>query len=60
MLFNIKESIKILERTPAILETLLLGLNEKWIFNNEGAATWSPFDIVGHLIHGKKLTGYRE
>ena len=54
MLFNIKESIKILERTPAILETLLLGLNEKWILNNEGAATWSPFDIVGHLIHGEK------
>ncbi len=54
MLFNIKESIKILERTPAILETLLLGLNEKWILNNEGAATWSPFDVVGHLIHGEK------
>ena len=22
--------------------------------NNEGAETWSPYDIVGHFIHGEK------
>jgi DinB superfamily len=54
MLFNINDSIVILERTPMVLETLLTGLNEKWITNNEGGDTWSPFDVLGHLIHGEK------
>ena len=54
MLFNIKESLKILERTPGILENLLTGLDEEWIFSNEGKDTWSPYDVIGHLIHGEK------
>jgi hypothetical protein len=54
MLFNIKESLKILERTPGILENLLSGLDEEWIFSNEGKDTWSPYDVIGHLIHGEK------
>jgi hypothetical protein len=54
MLFNINDSIVILERTPMVLETLLTGLNEKWTSNNEGGDTWSPFDVLGHLIHGEK------
>jgi DinB superfamily len=54
MLFNINESLKILERTPGILENLLTGLDEEWIFSNEGKDTWSPYDVIGHLIHGEK------
>ncbi|MBL7776093.1 MAG: DinB family protein, partial [Saprospiraceae bacterium] len=30
------------------------GLSDAWLFENEGPDTWSPFDIVGHLIHGEK------
>jgi hypothetical protein len=37
-----------------VLEAWLGGLNSDWLMNNEGADTWSPFDIVGHLIHGEK------
>ncbi len=33
---------------------MLIGLSEEWIQNNEGAETWSPYNIVGHLIHGEK------
>lgn len=54
MNFKLKQSIQILSRTPSVIETLLTGLPDEWIFNNEGPDTWSPFDIVGHLIHGEK------
>lgn len=53
MTFSIDKSIEILGRTPAVLESLLIGISEDWIFNNEGDDTWSPYDIVGHLIHGE-------
>jgi len=54
MEFNLNKSIEILERTPEVLKTLLGGLSNEWILNNEGDETWSPFDVVGHLIHGEK------
>ena len=54
MQFNLDQSIEILGQTPLVLENLLIGLSEEWIQNNEGAETWSPYNIVGHLIHGEK------
>ncbi len=47
------ESIAVLERTPATLDALLRGLPEPWIVATEGPNTWSPFDVLGHLIHGE-------
>jgi hypothetical protein len=54
MNFDTEKSYPILDRTPSVLKTLLEGLNEEWIINNEGPETFSPFDVVGHLIHGEK------
>lgn len=54
MQFSIEKSIEILERTPLVIEDLLGGISEEWVKNNEGPQTWSPYDIVGHLIHGEK------
>lgn len=54
MNFNLTNSIEILERTPQVLYSLLNGINNEWINNNEGEETWSPFDVMGHLIHGEK------
>lgn len=54
MQLNLNKSLEILERTPAVIEVLLSGLSEEWVNCNEGPQTWSPFDIVGHLIHGEK------
>ncbi len=54
MTFEINKSIEILSRTPSVLESLLNGISEEWLKNNEGRNTWSPYDIVGHLIHGEK------
>jgi hypothetical protein len=50
--FSITKSIEILERTPKILSILLGNLSDSWVSKNEGGETWSPFDILGHFIHG--------
>jgi hypothetical protein len=52
--FDLTKSIEILERTPEVIADMLQGLSEEWIYQNEGGDTWSPYDIVGHLIHGEK------
>jgi hypothetical protein len=52
--FVMDEAVAILSRTPAALDALLRGLPDGWIAANEGPETWSPFDVVGHLIHGDR------
>ena len=44
----------VLERTPATLRSLLGGLPAEWATATEGPDTWSPYDILGHLIHGER------
>jgi hypothetical protein len=50
---DLTQTIALLERTPAALNVFLRDLPEPWTSANEGAKTWSAFDIVGHLIHGE-------
>ena len=52
--FDLKNSLEILERTPMVLAEMLQNLPTPWTTENEGPETWSPFDIVGHFIHGEK------
>lgn len=52
--FNLDDGVAILGRTPAGLSTLLAGLPERWVRATEGDGTWSPYDVVGHLIHGER------
>ncbi len=52
--FDLNDALAVLERTPAVLRALLTGLSERWTHRNEGPATWSPFDVVGHLIDGEE------
>ena len=52
MEFQLDHAKDILRRTPATLASLLQGLPDDWLFSNEGPDTFSPFDVVGHLIHG--------
>lgn len=54
MRYNITEAIEILQRTPGSLRSLLSGLSDGWIMNNEGPETFSPYDVVGHMVHGEK------
>lgn len=52
--FNLDKSLSVLERTPRVLRTFLAGLSSEWTLANEGAETWSPFDIVGHLADAEE------
>ena len=52
--FALEEAVAILARTPATLDALLRGLPYGWIAAHEGGDTWSPFDVIGHLIHGER------
>jgi hypothetical protein len=52
--FHLPDTISLLERTPAVLNSLLLGLPDTWTQRNEGGDTWSAFDVIGHLIHGER------
>ena len=52
--FHLPDGLAVLERTPATFRALLSGLSESWIATNEGPNTFSPFDNVGHLIHGER------
>jgi hypothetical protein len=67
--FSLAEAVAVLTRTPATLDALLRGLPDIWVRGNEGRSkdgrrkdgrsdetndTWSPFDIVGHLIVGER------
>ncbi len=51
---NLEQTIALLARTPATLDSLLRDLPEAWTSANEGEKTFSPFDVVGHLIHGER------
>ena len=52
--FVMEEAVAILARTPATLDALLRALPDGWISAHEGGETWSPFDVIGHLIHGER------
>jgi hypothetical protein len=52
--FDIEETGKILARTPRLLRTMLEGLPADLLKANYGEGTWSPHEVVGHLIHGEK------
>jgi hypothetical protein len=52
--FVMEEAVAILARTPGTLDAMLRGLSDGWIAAHEGESTWSPFDVVGHLIHGER------
>ncbi len=50
----VNEAVQILERTPLVLDALLRGLDPTWTRGAEGPDTWSPYEVVGHLIHGEE------
>jgi hypothetical protein len=52
--FDLTTGIAVLDRTPRTLRAMLAGLPPAWTDATEGPETWSPYDIVGHLIHGER------
>jgi hypothetical protein len=52
--FDVATGVAVLERTPRVFRAMLSGLPGMWIEATEGPETWSPYVIVGHLIHGER------
>jgi hypothetical protein len=51
---KLEETVEILQRTPAVVRSLLEGLSEEWLGTREAPATFSPRDVLAHLIHGEE------
>ena len=51
---KLEDAVAVLSRTPASLKALLEGLPDAWVNATEGPETWSPYDVVGHLVHGER------
>ena len=54
MEFQLDQAMDVLRCTPSTLNSLLRDLSAPWTTQNEGPDTWSPYDVLGHLIHGEE------
>ena len=52
--FKLDQAIPILERTPRVLTDLLDELPADWTNTTEGPDTWSPRQVLLHLINGER------
>lgn len=53
MQFQISEAVQILERTPAAMSAVLGGNSPVWLNCRIDASSFSPLDVLGHLIFGE-------
>lgn len=51
MKFNLEKTLEILGNTPGTLHELLFSLSSKWVNENEGGETWSPYEVVAHMTY---------
>jgi len=54
MEYQLDHAKEVLRRTPATLNALLSDLPDDWVLANEGPDTFSPYDVIGHLIEGEE------
>jgi len=52
--FDLEHAKNLLRRTPSVLDAWLRGLPAAWLHANEGGDSFSPFEVVGHLIYGDR------
>jgi len=48
------EASAVLERTPHVIRSLLGHLPTTWTEFRTMDESWSPYDVLGHLIHGER------
>jgi len=53
MRFRIDEAVTILERTPRVMDALLRGQPAAWLNCRIEPDSFSPIDVVGHLLFGE-------
>ncbi len=52
--FRLASATDVLRRTPSVLAEMLRDLPDEWLHSNEGKDTWSPYQVLGHFIHGER------
>jgi hypothetical protein len=51
--FRVDEAVEVLAQTPAVLDALLRGKSAVWLNARKTAESFSPIDVLGHLMHGE-------
>ena len=54
MTFHLEDTIALLERTPSTFHSLLATLPATWLTADEGPNTFTPYEVLGHLVHGER------
>lgn len=54
MKYQTEKAIEILSSTPRTLKALLGDLSDDWTLVSNASDDWSPFDVLGHFIHGEE------
>ncbi len=54
MQFNIQKAVEVLETTPAVVDSMLRGKSREWLTTRIKPGTFSPADVLGHLIFGEQ------
>jgi len=52
--FDLNLGISVLQKTPGLLRSWLIGLPDEWVYEDRNEDDWSPYDVVGHLVHGER------
>jgi hypothetical protein len=52
--FDLAAGLEILERTPRTFSAMVEGVSPVWADGTEGPETWSPYVILGHLVHSEQ------
>lgn len=54
MKYDLTLALQVLSTTPRVLVAMLDGLSDRWTKASYGPGTFSPMDVVGHLIDGER------
>jgi hypothetical protein len=53
MEFQLDRTVEVLKTTPAAVDALLRGKSATWLNGHLADGTFSPIDVLGHLIYGE-------
>jgi hypothetical protein len=54
MNFDLENSLALLAHTPGTFNALLRDLPDAWTSSNEGEKTWTPLDVLAHLLYAER------
>src|ERR1700679_510084 len=53
MQVQVAQAIEVLAQTPSVLSALLRGKSPAWLNSRKTPESFSPLDVIGHLMHGE-------